>query len=117
MKEFLSIDDHFPELKDNIKIFDYGPSLTHLLQQVKITSSIMKLEEIIEEGIQARMNASIDRSEGNLGIVSTNEKVFENQTAQFCNLANSATYHNKSITSEKRPAKLVQRDFSQDKAG
>lgn len=115
MKEFLSIDEYFPELRDQIKVFEFGPSLTQQMQQRKITSSLIKLEEIIEEGIQARMNASIERTESHLGIVNTSEKVvLENQTAQFCNLANSSIYnHNKSVTSEKRPSRL---DLSQDKA-
>ena len=39
----------------------------------------MKLEEIIEEGIQARMNASVEGKENE----SRDDRLYENDTSQF----------------------------------
>jgi hypothetical protein len=73
-KQFLSIEDHFPELRDALKedstIANSSNSCTgkaqafHGIGHEKFSSSIMKLEEIIEEGIQARMHASFDKRSG-----------------------------------------------------
>ena len=59
-KQFLSIEEHFPELRDALKE-DFN--IQNQVSQNKFSSTIMKLEENIEEGIQARMNASVEGKE------------------------------------------------------